>query len=150
MRCSPNVISLYTGAPLGEVPEYSYRRGRKVTFRAPLKTNGTMVDAVGEQTVFGFILHHTIGLKKEDYRRHTIWDKWSISEPITGARVTHGASRVDALFNLAWLVALHGGVERFEEVVRLSIEKANKQRVPAAMAATPKIGLSGKERIDGT
>lgn len=135
MRFSSNVISLYTGAPLGEVPEYRYRRGRQVTIRAPLKPNGTVVDVVGEQVVFGFVLHHTIGLKKEDYRRHTVWDKWSISEPITGTRVLHGASRGDALFNLAWLVALHGGAERFEEVVRLAIAKTNEQRRPTTTVA---------------
>lgn len=117
MRFSSNVISLYTGAPLGEVSEYSDRRGRKITFCAPSKANGTVVDIVGEQTVFGFVIHYTIGLKKEDYRRHTIWDKWSISEPTSGARIVYGASRGDALSNLAWLVALHGGAERFEEIV---------------------------------
>lgn len=135
MRFSSNVISLYTGAPLGEVPEYRDRRGRQVTFRASLKTNGNAVDVVGEQTVFGFVLHHTIGLKKEDYRRHTSWDKWSISEPITGTRVTHGASRGDALFNLAWLVALHGGAERFEEAVRFVMASANEQRGPSTTMA---------------
>lgn len=128
MRFSSNVISLYTGAPLGEVPEYKYRRGRQVVFRTTLMTDGTVVDVLGEQTVFGFVLHHTIGLKKEDYRRHTVWDKWSISEPNTGARVTHGASRKDALDSLAWLVALHGGAEKFEEVVRHVMAKINKQQ----------------------
>lgn len=32
---------------------------------------------------------------------------------------------LNALFNLAWLVALHGGAERFEEVVRLAIANTN-------------------------
>lgn len=97
MRFSSNVISLYTGAPLGEVPEYRYRRGRQVAFRTTLMTDGSVVDVLGGETVFGFVLHHKIGLKEKDYRRHTVWDKWSISEPNTGARITYGASRNDAL-----------------------------------------------------
>ena len=64
MRFSPNVISLWTGAPLGEVPDYVDRRGHQVTFHAPPKANGAAAYVVGEQTVFGFVIHYTIGLMK--------------------------------------------------------------------------------------
>ena len=121
MRIPPNVISFYTGAPLGEVPEYEDRRGRRVTFRAFLKHSGAVVDVDGEQTVFGFVIHYTIGLRRNECCHRAIWNKWSISEPITGMRVAYGASRRNALFNLALLVALHGGAEKFEAQIQQSV-----------------------------
>lgn len=130
MRISPNVISLFTGAPLGDVPEYEDRRRRPVLVKIPLRTGETL-EVHGEPTVFDFIIHYTIGLREADRRRHCGWNKWSITEPTTGLRIAHGASRGDALFDLAWSVALHGGAESFEALVGQAIKKHFEQHEPA-------------------
>lgn len=112
-----------------------------MTFRASLKSEDSVIEVTGEQIVFGFVLHYGISLKAENHARRTIWNKWSISEPTTGFRVTYGASRKNAMDNLAWLVALHGGTEKFEELLRCRVEES---RVAITARLLASVSVSGE------
>lgn len=106
------------------LPRFQDRRGKKVVLSVPIRNRTgakCIVDLEGQETVLGLILHRT---PNGEQRSISSLRKWTISEPVTGLRITFGRTRQDAIDGIAQLVAFYGGEQEFKEILAHSVEQS--------------------------
>lgn len=70
---------------------------RQITFKPALRTGEPTIEITGEETAYGLVLHPAI--RSEKHPKH--WPThYAVSDPVTGAQVCIGSSRMEALSEL--------------------------------------------------
>lgn len=95
--------------------------------------DGTGLEVTGEVVAHGLVLHGWIAGHPGETPGVDESQGFAISDPETGARVTQGADRAEALDHLQELIARYGGDEAFaaalkrgREAMREILEKQGK------------------------